>query len=166
MNGKTRAMMLACFIASACGVQAVPARAETLFATRNPVESCQGALPHYDNALRKRPLGITNEGSSTVFVTCSMANVDKPPIFFGNIGDVTVRVNALGTVTCILVPLHGINSTFEAYTRSVTNQGDYPLNWNATLMDRPGWHTVNLSCSLSPGSELLLIEYEYYLPDD
>lgn len=39
----------------------------------SPADRCQGALPSFEGALRKRPLGVQNEGAATAFVTCAFA---------------------------------------------------------------------------------------------
>ena len=44
---------------------ASPARANDW---SNAIDVCQGALPSFDADLRKRPLGIINEGASTAVV--------------------------------------------------------------------------------------------------
>ena len=36
-----------------------------------PTARCQGALPVFETAIRKRPLAVQNEGTSAAFVTCS-----------------------------------------------------------------------------------------------
>lgn len=41
----------------------------------NAVANCQGALPNYEGNLRKRPLGVINEGTETAFVTCAFNTV-------------------------------------------------------------------------------------------
>jgi len=37
----------------------------------NAVGRCQGALPNYEGAIRKRPLAVQNEGTGSAFVTCA-----------------------------------------------------------------------------------------------
>jgi hypothetical protein len=35
---------------------------------------CQGALPNFEGSFRKRPLGISNEGSASAFLTCGLSS--------------------------------------------------------------------------------------------
>ena len=39
---------------------------------QNAVGNCNGALPGFEGALRKRPLAIANEGTSSAFVSCTL----------------------------------------------------------------------------------------------
>jgi len=36
--------------------------------------TCQGALPAFETAIRKRPLSVQNEGDQVAFVTCSLTS--------------------------------------------------------------------------------------------
>ncbi|MGY0652688.1 hypothetical protein ACW7GZ_12685 [Luteimonas sp. A537] len=49
----------------------IPATAQSLHANSSQaVARCQGALPAFETAIRKRPLAIQNEGSQASYVTC------------------------------------------------------------------------------------------------
>ncbi|MBB6599243.1 hypothetical protein [Luteimonas sp. MC1825] len=49
----------------------VPATAQTSHANASqPAARCQGALPAFETAIRKRPLAIQNEGNASSYITC------------------------------------------------------------------------------------------------
>lgn len=62
----------------AAGLMLAPATAGTITYTRrlatNATGACQGALPAFETAIRKRPLAIQNEGTSNAFVTCAFTS--------------------------------------------------------------------------------------------
>ena len=61
-----RFAVTACTIViAAAALHATPARASHW---SNAVDTCQGSLPSFEGALRKRPLAIVNEGTSNAFV--------------------------------------------------------------------------------------------------
>ncbi len=47
----------------------------------NATAFCQTALPVFDGNVRKRPLAVTNEGTSNAFISCS---IPKGPDSTGN----------------------------------------------------------------------------------
>lgn len=56
---------------AAAATYSVPAIAQTVHANGSqPAARCQGALPAFETAIRKRPLAIQNEGTSSSFITC------------------------------------------------------------------------------------------------
>ncbi len=69
------ATSLAVLVVSVAGAYASSASAQTatnLSSTAaNATAHCQGALPAFETAIRKRPLGVQNEGTANAFVTCS-----------------------------------------------------------------------------------------------
>ena len=55
-------------------VYSVPANAQDTLLHSNaaqPAARCQSALPVFDTVVRKRPLGVQNEGDTTTFITCA-----------------------------------------------------------------------------------------------
>lgn len=49
----------------------VPVTAQTIHSNASqPAARCQGALPAFETAIRKRPLAIQNEGTTPSFITC------------------------------------------------------------------------------------------------
>lgn len=82
----------------------IPATAQSLHANSSqPVARCQGALPAFETAIRKRPLAIQNEGSTASYVTCgfefdSGAAVDNASFLVDTY--FTNNTDAVATVTC------------------------------------------------------------------
>ena len=56
---------------SACLAAPAYAVVEDMQDQASAVANCQGALPFYENQIRKRPLGVINEGTSSAYVTCA-----------------------------------------------------------------------------------------------
>ena len=73
------------------------------FAT-NPTGICQGALPAFETAIRKRPLAVQNEGETNSFVTCSFTSQGNFGANPSNPTGVTMYLNTSGgaavSVTC------------------------------------------------------------------
>lgn len=131
--------------------------------TINATGNCNGALPSYEGALRKRPLAINNEGTATAFVSCSL-----PGDFF-NEGNNYVAAGfentsaAAVSVTCTFVD--GFSPPFSTpqyivKTVSVPAGGVNVLEWEpaAGAIFTPN---ANLNCSLPPGAGINLIEVQY-----
>lgn len=55
------------------------------------VDNCNGALPGYEGALRKRALAIANEGTASAFVSCSVATNEADST--GNVGFAVYATN-------------------------------------------------------------------------
>ena len=72
---KTIAPTLIGCLLTAAMIPAANAAVENLQIQSNATGLCQSALPAWDASLRKRPLGMVNEGESAAFVTCSFTTV-------------------------------------------------------------------------------------------
>jgi hypothetical protein len=75
-QGEIDSMKLAATFAAltlaAAATYSVPATAQTIHSNASqPAARCQGALPAFETAIRKRPLAIQNEGTSNSFITCA-----------------------------------------------------------------------------------------------
>lgn len=125
----------------------------------NAVNVCQGALPNFEGSLRKRPLGVNNEGASTAFVSCS-THVDD--------GEEIISVNVLfhnrneGTaqVSCTMVsglaqPFPQGTPVYLPKTFEIAAGQPYVASWQKDT-DNGGtpFYTANLSCALPPGIEI------------
>ena len=132
-------------------------------------DSCQGALPTLSGALRVRPLGMDNEGSTTVFVTCGATGTD---LTFGKtISRYFIRVaNSAATaqtITCTFV--HGyVGATSNATPVYVTRTAPVPAGALQFLDITPAdlgagapLRFPQASCSLPPGTQLLFTGVEY-----
>ena len=151
--------------ATAALLLASPARANDW---SNPVDVCQGALPAHEADLRKRPLGIINEGTTTRFVSCSL----RAPL--GNIegGGVNVtqiillltnRAAAAQSVACTLVD--GVAAPFPSFaaiylpkTVDIQPNGFAVINWFDFETTAGRYRLPNLSCALPPGAEINIVQ--------
>lgn len=123
---------------------------------------CAGPAPAYDAMLRKRPLGITNEGVVPVFVSCSVPTEDE---VFPTMNDLDVEFTSMGgsgVVACNLIAGSRGNSTSMASMTTVPVGGTGQLRWEQfSRLDM--WGTINLSCQLPPGVEINLISATQYV---
>lgn len=121
---------------------------------------CEAPLPVYDITLRKRPIGIGNEGTTTIFVSCALpTDAAAPP------GGATVSVRLAmladlpaATVTCQLVAGTPDNLTFTAGTAVVQSSGAVWLTWNNVHKGSTAG-TLNFSCNLPPRIDISTIMY-------
>jgi hypothetical protein len=72
-----------------------------------PVTACQAATPVFSDKIRKRPLAVKNEGTSSAFVTCSFTTIGprglstptRYELFVSNTGpDADITCTAVGGV--------------------------------------------------------------------
>lgn len=121
--------------------------------------NCQAALPVFDGKIRKRPLAIANEGSTTAFVTCDFETL---PTLIGKVIIVNVRLhNASATarqVSCLLLDSFGTNVYSPSLSKTVqlAPQSHGELEWLATDdNDGNNYTTPSMSCALPPGVEIM-----------
>jgi hypothetical protein len=130
--------------------------------------NCQASLPVFDGNLRKRPMGVANEGTTTAFITCDSENIDnlqagntQVGVFFRN------RAGTAGiTVSCTLVNGFFTASKFLPKTSSALAVGGITgITWTAAG-DNGGTNFTGaaVSCGLPPGVDLSAVEYVY--PED
>ena len=141
-----------------------PAGAETqnrVFGT-NPAGICQGALPAFETAIRKRPLAIQNEGSTTAFITCSFTSQGEWGGSARNPTRVSVFVNnasgAAVPLSCTGVTGYATQSSSHYVVKQVNltaGTGQHVMNWvpadfqeGATLFPSG---LFSISCGLPPG---------------
>jgi len=132
--------------------------------TAQAVAVCQGALPSFEGAIRKRPLAIQNEGSSNAFVTCALNNTgyNAGTTFISTVLIYAQNLNSSSrSITCTAVNSSATTSPDSLYvTRTVSVS---PSDTNSTLIefaaaDFPGspaalpGDTVSVSCNLVPGT--------------
>ena len=161
---------LACALAATAataiaGVPVIPQR----FTMQNATADCQGALPSFEGALRKRPTGIVNEGGAAAFVTCSMQGEvrgSSNPITWFGIG-ISNRAAAPLTVSCTAVL--GIAGDQQFLTKSVTVQptGRADIMWSANGDNGGVGYNgpVNYSCGLVAGSEVSYTYRRFYIEE-
>ncbi|MGY1458537.1 MULTISPECIES: hypothetical protein [unclassified Luteimonas] len=121
---------------------------------------CEAPLPVYDITLRKRPIGIGNEGTTNIFVSCALpTDAAAPP---GG-ATVSVRLAMLAnlpatTVNCQLVAGTADNLVFTEGTAVVPSSGTVWLTWDNVHKGSTGG-TINFSCSLPPQMDISTILY-------
>jgi hypothetical protein len=133
---------------------------------QNAVESCQGSLPSFEGSLRKRPLAISNEGSSSAFVSCSMAaDLASPSGVTAVAALFTNRTAAAVTVNCTLVsgvaapfgapvylpkalPVAANSASVVAWTSAADNGGD-------------AFVLANLNCTVPVGVEINTVQTDF-----
>ena len=122
---------------------------------------CSGPLPVYDNNLKRRPLGILNQGTSNVFISCSV-----PSDFEGDQAGASNIINvqftsfgAAGKVNCTLNAGYRGSSGSVAGTTDVTAGGTNFVIWNG-IDKMNAWGSYNFSCSMPPDMEMGLIIYQ------
>ncbi len=116
---------------------------------------CQGSLPAFEGAFRKRPLSYKNEGTANAFVTCAfpinigtaLAGGSGLDVYFGNESAASV------TLTCNAVTAW-FTGTNEYSSKSVTiaagAQGD--IFWGESDFPTNGLSSglITISCALPP----------------
>lgn len=123
----------------------------------NAPAHCQGALPNFEGAIRKRPLALQNEGTSNAFVTCVIPNqgrVEAIEVYASSHNGVA------GTVECTLVSgwKGGTNHYLPQTTATPADGGWAGLVWEG--VDFPGApvlmpsNYLGLSCNLPAGTGL------------
>jgi hypothetical protein len=131
---------------------------------------CQGALPNFEGAFRKRPLVYKNEGTASAFVTCAfpinsgtaLGGGDGLDVYFSNDGA------ADASITCNAVSGY-YTGTNEYSSKSVTvpagTQGD--LFWQETDFPTNGLGDglITISCQL-PVATGINDTYTVWVSDD
>lgn len=130
----------------------------------NSTAFCQAALPVFDTYLRKRPLAVVNEGSTTTYVTCSYPvgstayQISIVYAYFANHSGITKDVN------CTLVDGkdNGVVTYYPKTTRSYDDGHKWAVGWNMNA-DNGGigfGSTLSISCAL-PAAIGLADQYVY-----
>ena len=130
---------------------------------RAAVDVCQGSLPSFEGALRKRPLAIANEGTTHAFIGCSLEANDQFNYRRTSVGAIFVnRGAAAATVNCTLVDglLNRITPMYHAKSATIDPGDEAVLYWrNPEFPD--GFGFPNLNCALPPGVEIGWISDTY-----
>lgn len=154
-------------------VSSVPASAQTTHANASqPSARCQGALPAFETQIRKRPLAVQNEGSSTSFVTCSFefdaaesaAGAELVDTYFTNGTAVDKTVNC----TAVTGWSGGTNEYVSLSTVVPANSaGEANPFWLAEDFEGGGMASglVSISCNLPTGVGIN-DTYVYWITED
>lgn len=129
--------------------------------------ACQAALPVFDGQIRKRPLAIQNEGTSTAFITCAYRGR------FGGTNATTGTSTYLGvgllnntgaplSVTCTMVDGRTGMSNPINFVKSSTFSSRAEMSWSASG-DNSGtpFYYPAVSCSLPPGTGIQYLARQY-----
>lgn len=140
---------------------AAPARASDW---SSAVDVCQGSLPSFEGALRKRPLAIANEGTSSAFISCSI----RAPLGEEDVNGIIVlftnRSASTQLFSCTLVD--GVALPFPNYPPVyqpkplLIEAGEMGLLLWAWDVDNGGepYDIPNLNCGLPPGVEINVVQ--------
>lgn len=155
-------------IAVATFSTAFPSSADAATIVRRMLENggsaCTGALPTYEGALRKRPQAIANEGTTTAFVTCSLAinelDASAPHLAYLRL----LNNNAVPvSVTCTFVNgAQWQGSEFFPMTLELSANGSRNWQWGVVSGTEPfPKRQVNFSCALPPGIAVAFVGQEF-----
>lgn len=123
------------------------------------VDACQGALPSFEGALRKRPLGIVNQGSATTFVSCGLPRASSTESFIGFVfASVTNGGAGSATISCTLVDGFAVSQggtpVYATKSDTFAPGAGSSLYWDTSDIGKPNFDMVQLSCALPPGTEI------------
>ncbi len=145
----TTATLAAAMLASIGIAQAAN---ETNELSSNAVSHCQGALPSFEGAFRKRPLAIDNEGSSPAFLTCAFELRSVGAL--GHAVDVWFKNNTATPKTINCTAVQGFQGDSEAVTGSVVlpANGQDNLTWEDADFAAGIGGLLSISCQFPPGT--------------
>lgn len=160
----TRCAFAAGMLVVAIGSASLEASAATIARDRftHGVASCQAALPVFDGNIRKRPLGISNEGSTTAFITCGTDDMTVNVAAFSFVQvSVTNRGSGPVTVNCSLVD--GLYAGGLTIPKSMTvgAGASEPISWTGADNSDSFYAYPAVSCALPPGTELSYVRFNY-----
>lgn len=145
------------------------AQAEAVPTWASATDNCQGALPSFEGAFRKRPLGINNEGASNAFLSCGL----RAPLTGGQLNGVLVlftnRGSAAATVNCTLVdgvalPFPGAPPVYIPKSVEIPAGEFTVMAWGPADNDDQPYQIPSLSCSLPPGTEINVLQTDVSQP--
>lgn len=121
----------------------------------NAAGNCQTAMPVYDTDVRKRPLAVVNEGTTSAYITCSLTTD------LGSLGVISYGTklsnegSSSKTINCTAVT--GEETSAQYYPKSVNIPAGAQAVLEWTALDNGGLvfeHPVSLSCLLPPDTGL------------
>ncbi len=160
MKSSSYAIAAAVLLAAVSMVHAPNARAASSASTA--VGSCLGSSSASDANLRKRPLGMRNEGTTSAFISCA-AQYGYNASGVADAVLIATNTNAQAVdLTCTLVD--GVLSLVFYYPKTVS----IPANDAAQIVwlpsDNGGTSFTgyeNFSCNVPPGVEINLVGFDY-----
>lgn len=132
--------------------------------TENATAPCQGARSTFDQYLRKRPTAISNEGTATVFLSCSPISTHDVSVINAA---VLFRNNSAAPVTISCTMVNGRASFAPLYypkTQTIEPGLSNYMVWNPWEFGQTYFFDqINFSCGVPPGVDL---ELTYITTDD
>ncbi|MEO6365124.1 MAG: hypothetical protein ABIO38_03620 [Luteimonas sp.] len=142
--------LTAAMLASIATVQAAN---EVNTSSANAVARCQGALPNYESALRKRPLAVDNVSTASAFVTCAFemrgdagALAHQVDVWFGN------NTASPQNITCNGVQGYNGGSEARGKTTTVPANSQSVLTWTDADFTAGIDGLFSLSCLMPAGT--------------
>jgi hypothetical protein len=140
-----------------------PATAQEFHANASqPAARCQGALPAFETAIRKRPLAVQNEGTGASFITCgfefdALEAVNNAAVmvdtYFSNNTGAPVVVACTG-----VTGFAGGDNEYVAMQTTIAPNGSGEVTggnlfWEEADFEGGGMSTglIAISCNLPPG---------------
>lgn len=166
MNGSCRATALATAVVVA-GAAMLSGNAEAALRqiSSQATNYCQSALPVFDGNIRKRPLGVQNEGTGSAFITCSYptgegrliagSNTTRVWQYFINNTDEDITVNCTGVSGLVAASAEYLPKSIVVPAGGASTQ----LSWFAVDFAGapavfPNQSVFSISCSIPPGAGL------------
>jgi len=149
MNARTSLFAAALAAAASLGL---PNQADAAVMNRvfvgNATAYCQSALPVFDARIRKRPLAVQNDGSTSAYVTCSF------PGQFEAITGITINFasDSPASLTCTGVSgTGGAPARYSVKSVDLVNNWQYALTWEPYDFADTSIIFFSVSCNLPPG---------------
>ncbi|MBJ7576000.1 hypothetical protein [Luteimonas sp. MC1828] len=156
-------LALAAAGAATSAAAATQVREDAAMASAN----CQAALPAYEGLIRKRPLGVFNEGSSSAFVTCGFPG-KRDRVVYSFYISAENTTNARVDIDCTLVHRWGLPGSPAQYLPKrihLIPNGSGGPTWRSVFEnDNIPFAMASVSCNLPPGTGLNYLE-NWYLED-
>src|SRR5690606_3473208 len=162
---KIRMIVAAAVVGIACVSGAARAEWGERSAISNATGICNGSLPSYEGALRKRPTGIANEGGSNAFVGCSMTGDTWNAGTSGVFAYFVNRGTQAATINCTFVD--GVAAEFGIYPAQYhpgsieAGAGEAGVMEFSAAEGERFTSLSNINCTLPPGTEINMLAYIY-----
>lgn len=127
----------------------------------NGAGACQAALPTYEGLIRKRPMAIQNEGSSTAFVTCSPLNMQG--MYTSEIHGHGVHLVNSNEVSVLLACSAVVGARDGIADHTVTKAVQIPagatraIYWGGDEIPSSNGDTFNTTCALPSGTAITTV---------
>jgi hypothetical protein len=120
---------------------------------------CQPALPAFDGLIRKRPLALQNEGTTTAFVTCSLPVDNTTPDLNGAAIHYVNNTGGEVAIACTLV--NGLQSDVTYFVQTAISSAQYFVNYWTSAGSELLADQMSFSCALPPGTGIHFLLSDY-----